>query len=327
MPTFVVRILSLAAVLPLVACASAYDDDPATGACDVNPELAVAPRAMSSNDGTTNRLTMNGIQLNGIQINGVQINGVQINGVQLNRIALNRIAVNGAAMNELVGVDADGRTLSGEQLVGTTVRGILSNGATIDLAVTAFERSAEQADVALYELAYEGQSLCANGEMGMFVPGVWDERGARRESVSLGGHDASVTFSCLSGVIAKCVRWGYAPWSAGAALHQTCTRMARADYCGTGVSYTMDGTAIDVFDAKEILEPAGDPAFLFEAGWSENGATCVSRTRYEARTPSDDAVLPSCWRDLPTCSSFEEAKAKGASIGNASRPQTRTICP
>ena len=96
MPTFVVRILSLAAVLPLVACASAYDDDPATGACDVNPELAVAPRAMSSNDGTTNRLTMNGIQLNGIQINGVQINGVQ-----LNRIALNRIAVNGAAVLRL----------------------------------------------------------------------------------------------------------------------------------------------------------------------------------------------------------------------------------
>lgn len=154
----------------------------------------------------------------------------------------------------------------------------------------------------------------------MFLPGIWDERGARRDGGNL------VTYSCESGAIAKCARWGYAPWKAGTAVHQACTRMVRADYCGTGVSYTRNGTAIDMFDAQHIQEPANEAGFLFEAGWNENGAACASRTRFDARNANGDAVMPSCWKNLPACSTFEEAKTNGATIGNASRPQARTMC-
>ena len=75
---------------------------------------------------------------------------------------------------------------------------------------------------------------------------TWDEHGDRIESSSL------FTFGCTTGVIAKCYRWGYRPWVTGygdlAAMHWTCTRLARADYCGDGVSHTHDGTWINVWD-------------------------------------------------------------------------------
>jgi hypothetical protein len=160
----------------------------------------------------------------------------------------------------------------------------------------------------------------------MFLPGVWDERGSRHDERTVGGHKISVSFSCTAGVLAKCVRWGYAPWTVGAELHQTCTRMARADYCGMGVSFTKDGTLIDLYDTRGIQTPTGEASLLFEAGGGPNGAVCVSRTRFDAHTTAGAAVLPSCWASLPKCGSFEEARSHGATMGNSSRLQSRTSC-
>jgi hypothetical protein len=216
---------------------------------------------------------------------------IAVNGVQLNRIAVNRIAVNGT---ELVGV-----RLAGEPRAGVSVVGVAADGRTFDLVVSA-------ADDGLFELSHQGVNVCEENEKGLFVPGVWDEHGDRHDS------DTLTTFACRNGVIAKCVLWGYAPEHVGAAIHQACTRMARADYCGDGISYTRDGTAIDVFDRRGIVSAANEPGFLFEAGWNESGAVCVSRPRYEA-------ARPSCWRDLPLCDSPEAAVTHGALVMNASR--------
>ena len=51
-----------------------------------------------------------------------------------------------------------------------------------------------------------------------------------------------LTLACEGGAITKCIRWGYQPWAqhSGSSLkelHQACTRMARADYCGTGLGH------------------------------------------------------------------------------------------
>jgi hypothetical protein len=114
---------------------------------------------------------------------------------------------------------------------------------------------------------------------------IWDERGNRIESSTL------FTFGCTTGVIAKCYRWGYRPWVTGygnlVTMHQTCTRVARADYCGNGVPHTHDGTKINIWDTLPppgpiqshggLLPPLG---MLFEAGWNTGGAVCLSRTRW-----------------------------------------------
>jgi hypothetical protein len=113
---------------------------------------------------------------------------------------------------------------------------------------------------------------------------IWDERGDRIESSSM------FTFGCTSGVIAKCYRWGYRPWVTGygdlVATHWTCTRMARADYCGIGVPHTRNGTRINVWDnlprpgpiqRHGLLPPLG---MLFEAAWNTGGAVCLSHSRW-----------------------------------------------
>jgi len=120
------------------------------------------------------------------------------------------------------------------------------------------------------------------------VNGVWDETGAHRDS------PAQFTFACENGAIAKCVQWGYEPWESRdgqslAKVHQACTRMARADYCGNGRSHTLDGTSIDIYDTRGILTP--ETGTLFEADWAPDGATCINQTR---RGDPVDTILREC---------------------------------
>jgi hypothetical protein len=117
------------------------------------------------------------------------------------------------------------------------------------------------------------------------LAGTWDDHGNRIESTTL------FTLGCTAGVIAKCYRWGYRPWLTGYAadmttMHWTCTRMARADYCGDGTSHTVDGTWINMWDTLPapgpiqhhgLLPPLG---MIFEGGWGPQGAICLSHARW-----------------------------------------------
>ncbi|WP_002635658.1 ADYC domain-containing protein [Myxococcus hansupus] len=135
--------------------------------------------------------------------------------------------------------------------------------------------------------------LCSLGaNWAVPVKGLFNLQGARTESTS------SFTLGCDAGVIAKCYRWGYQPWRDGAQpgpiteAHWSCTRMARADYCGVGTSFTQDGTRIRPWDAltPAIIappEPNTSPEDLtFEAGWNTTGPTCLSHLRWQHLTAS-----------------------------------------
>ena len=91
---------------------------------------------------------------------------------------------------------------------------------------------------------YQWKNLCIpdadNVAKAIPLTGSWDETGKHTESSDM------ITFGCTSGVLAKCVRFGYKPWKTvkGKLLrdyHQACTRMVRADYCGNGKSHTREG--------------------------------------------------------------------------------------
>jgi len=272
-----------------------------------------------------NGVYQNGVYQNGVYQNGTNLNGVSLNGASLNGENLNGVSVPGASFNELVAKMPDGTVRSGDAVVGAKISAVFSDGTTIDLTIASFSRDTV-ANIAYYRIEHEGQNVCAGDDTGMFVPGVWDSKGSRSDALTIGGQRISATFACSSGVLNKCVRWGYAPWNVGADLHQACTRMARADYCGNGVSFTKNGTVIDVFDVLGIQRATGEADLVFEAAWGPSGAVCVNRTRYDARTPEGEPVLPSCWDSLPKCGSFDDAKGRGATIGNASRVTSRTIC-
>lgn len=125
------------------------------------------------------------------------------------------------------------------------------------------------------------------------VRGWWDETGA------LHTDPGTFTFACQRGVVSKCYRWGYRPWDVASTTalqghpvslseaHQTCTRMARADYCGDGRSFTYTGTPINLWDgfAPQVQsrdEKASEEYGLsFEAGWTPEGASCLSHARWD----------------------------------------------
>jgi hypothetical protein len=320
--TFMVKLRALNLVVLFLVAGCATGEGPK---CDPNPE-PLQPLLLQKNGKMQNGMEMNGIEMNDKEFNGMEMNGIEMNGTRLNGQSFNGQTLNGETLNgtELTGTTADGKILGGADFVGATIVGVLSDGTTIDLVITNYAMSD---GIARYTLTADGKPLCADGAPGVLVAGVWDATGARHDSLTVGGHAITTSYSCLTGAIGKCVLWGYEPSRVGADLHQSCTRMVRADYCGSGVSFTKDGTLIDVFDTLGVQQPTrGDASLLFEAAWTTTGAACVSRTRYEAVTESGEQLLPSCWARLPKCESWTSAQQSGALLGDASRAQTRTIC-
>jgi hypothetical protein len=124
-----------------------------------------------------------------------------------------------------------------------------------------------------------------------------------------------ITFACTAGTAAKCYRWGYRPWAHAElsdSYYQACTRMARADYCGSGRSYTENGTTIDTWDtlSEAGLSPLqrhdAYKELRFEAAWDFRGALCLSHERWQHFNPDDECKLR-LNEDQNTCDDEGEA--------------------
>ncbi|HLL55017.1 MAG TPA: ADYC domain-containing protein, partial [Myxococcaceae bacterium] len=181
-------------------------------------------------------------------------------------------------------------------VVGAVLQGAASDGQPVEVAICGAEPSPEDPSMVWYRIeawnpvAQEWENPCAGtGDIpdprALAVGGVWDASGAHQRA------PGKLTFACENGAITKCATWGYKPWASRdgrslAELHQACTRMARADYCGNGRSHTRDNTVIDLYDSAGVMTRATeatadwDPARgSFEAAWAADGASCLARTR------------------------------------------------
>lgn len=264
---------------------------------------------------------LQGFERQGFERQGYQRQGYQRQGLELSLEDLNGVRIEIADTEALVAL-SDG-TMSADGFA--TTEALENVGLT---AINAFgERFAVEVEAVRVvdgreriALALEGSLLCEDGDEGMFVPGRWDDSGAFVEEPGV------LTYSCMSGVIAKCVTWGYAPWEVGSELHQTCTRLARADYCGDGVSWTLQGTTIDVYDVLGVEEPVAAPELSFEAAWGPDGAICVSAPRYLPLLTDGTVAEPGCFAALPRCESLDEARALGAMIADDSAHTPLPAC-
>jgi hypothetical protein len=251
-------------------------------------------------------MTMQGMTMQGTLLQGMTMQGMSLDGATLSGDALGNVRVE---RGELV-AERGSITLRGTALVGVQLHAQVRNlGVTPPAsAVIEYRIAAVVPELAQYDPTHTGntflytleqwvddtgswQPACPTDTDGRSVAiplaATWDEHGDRIVSGSL------FTFGCTTGVIAKCYRWGYRPWVTGygdlTAMHWTCTRLARADYCGIGVPGTRNGTTINVWDNLPAPGPIqrhggflGLPplGMLFEAGWNTEGAVCLSHTRW-----------------------------------------------
>ncbi|WP_225410505.1 ADYC domain-containing protein [Stigmatella hybrida] len=198
--------------------------------------------------------------------------------------------------------------LAPDKLTGAIFQGKASDGSPVEVAVCGAEPSAQDSSLLSYRIEIWSQSkeawenpCIATQRMpnpkALAVQSLWDKRGASRDE------PGKFTFACETGAIAKCIHWGYKPWATKDGqplkdLHQACTRMVRADYCGDGQSHTRQDQVIDMYDAVGIQARTTVASAhwvpskaSFEAAWTPEGASCLARTRdgQEAQT-----VLKEC---------------------------------
>jgi hypothetical protein len=116
------------------------------------------------------------------------------------------------------------------------------------------------------------------------VPGYWKD--GKWHSEREDGSKSEFTLSCMSGVMAKCLLWGFTVWSEQGGdklerLHRACVYASRADYANDrDSSYTCKNTEVDIQDREGILKKGNNKALQFESLWNENGLVCLARPRY-----------------------------------------------
>jgi len=263
-------------------------------------ETSTAEQAYESQQGESQQ----GENLHGVSLEHMVMRGIRLNGATLAGVALTNVRIE---RGELV-AQRGSATLRGTSLEGAHFFADVRNtgvtppqSAVVEYRISDIQPELPQYDSTLIPRTFlytleqwvtdEGSWRLAcpadsdGRSVAIPVAAIWDEHGDRSASNTL------FTFGCTTGVIAKCYRWGYRPWLTGygdmVAMHWTCTRLARADYCGDGHPHTHDGTKINLWDTLAppgpiqrhggLLPPVG---MLFEAGWNTGGAVCLSRARW-----------------------------------------------
>lgn len=152
-----------------------------------------------------------------------------------------------------------------------------------------------------YEDGRWGPVPCGNN-LAVPLAGVFTRAGLHEQV------QGRLTLACLrDGVAAKCTEWAFRagpnPDTDVWRTHQACTRMARADICGTGRSHTRNSTRIWFYDTIEdngipdavdsqLVEPLTQwppppDRYYFEAMWrpGDDHAGCLSKLRWQALMP------------------------------------------
>ena len=295
------------AMVSLVGCYQGVDVE------DLVDEIA------DMRDAKQNAIMLNGFRYNGFKYNGFRYNGFRFNGFKYNGFRFNGIRYNGFRYNDvsLDGSSIEVKTKSkgkwikhaGETLVGmefdinVDVIDDQNVEQQVDFIIRADDIYTDLVydDIYYYDLSISvkgtdtWQPLCEGGTPAIPMQHYWDETtGDRIDDKDF------VTFACTSGVLAHCAQWGYRPWAEAeqcdegkkgkkkkcrdislADHHQACTRMARADYCGDGVAWTVAGTPIDIYDALDPQLEASETDWPVEAEWKPNGAYCLNDIRQQ----------------------------------------------
>ena len=280
--------LGAASLLSATGCSGVVED---------GSTVSQQKSALSSSQGVSLQgISLQGISLQGISLQGISLQGISLQGTSLQGTSLQGTSLQGTSLQgtSLQGTSLQGTSLDGSQTslpVGTVLSSNRDPSLQLRIAAVKTDWQDPSGEITLYSItawdakAAAWKEVCAADPWGerwaIAVAGRWDESGTHQPD------PAGFTFACTSGVIAKCVRWGYKPWKTLngtdlAPYHQACTRMARADYCGDGTAHTVNGTLIDLYDTLGIQARTPDVTdMFFEGTWTPDGAYCLGKVRWQ----------------------------------------------
>jgi hypothetical protein len=272
----------------------------------------LASPSVTSNGFSTNGFSTNGFSTNGFSTNGFSTNGPDSDLIyfSLDTDTVSNISLNGSPIKATWIDDGNiyvklmnGSVVSGQSIVGLKVNGKIEDGTVVTLKVTGAEKfkSIGGTDLYRYTIAFTWPGgpwayVCGkqNGTpiKTIPVPGSWNYAEGVPDGGSKLQDNDRITFACQNYALYKCVDLGYNPWltKKGKSLedhHQACVRMIRADYCGDGQPWTVDGTIINVYDNLGIQKDVSN--WDIEAEWNEHGARCLSHQRIQ-----DMPEVPQC---------------------------------
>jgi hypothetical protein len=218
----------------------------------------------------------------------------------------------------LYALDSAGNPVFGTDFVGTELRARAADGTFVRLRINQitsapddrcfFEPNCIHAYVIEQLVGINWVPLCGspgNPIEAVPIAGTWTGPGVHNPALG-------TTFACRDGAAGKCLYCHrYLRWviSDQEDLLQSCTRMVRADYCGSGMDNTIGGTPIISGDflGQHVWNPNPDPpdGYLYEATWGPNGAYCVNAQRHmellviQHDHPERCPVVPSQCREEP----------------------------
>lgn len=311
----------LAILLPFTAACGGIELESHGERYEVATRALIASNGVSVNGTSENGQDVNGIRVNGIRVNGIRVNGIRVNGIRINGALLFGLSIT-VQGSRLVAYDENGL----EVALGSPfeVPATLEDGSIVWLRLegpTPLD-SGPNADVFVYETSYRDDATGAwhpiDEHTSEAIPllGRWDA------GVGVpGGGDyiddpEVITLGVRGYALAKCIEMGYKPWSVapdGRGLrdyHQACTRMIRADYCGDGASWTIDGSIVNVWDDQDIQvrenrPPPDASGWSREAEWDPSGAVCIRNVRIPdlLSDPARDASCVHALMNDPSCGS------------------------
>lgn len=227
----------------------------------------------------------------------------------------------GVEGTEIVVTLADGRSLRSQDLVGAVLK-VRFEGEPAEVRIAAVEPDPDDKSKTVWLHSFEAKqadgtwaNLCGPGPDG------------RRQGFPLSGPQG-LEFTCTSGAVGKCVRFGYRPWATGpdgkslAPQHAACVRMVRGDYGGAGEAFTRDGMSIDLYDPQGLQKPDMAADQTFEAGWSPEGAVCVHHVRVKENVTFEqlEVRFPRLKGRTGAICTEEFARTTGALLLNRSAP-------
>jgi len=241
----------------------------------------------------------NGNDLNGNDLNGNDLNGTSAPGTVTIWTSLEGVVLNGSTLDSatlsasVFSGTQSGTNLSGTDFIGAQFSAMRGDGTSVTLRLASIASQTPSRWSYNFEYLEDDSQwypICHNtdGPLAAYpLEGTWNYQ-IGPTGASHSNDPTKFTLACRTrGALAKCIDDGYEPWSSfnGTSLadhHQACVRMIRADYCGTGESYTTNGRLVNLYDGLGVQTDT--ETFGFEAEWTPNGASCFTTHR---RGPAD----------------------------------------